>query len=148
MISIEREQVFPTPVEHGFQFITDIDNWRSYWPGLVRVDPGSLWRTPGDQARVTLRLFGREVELTMTLREFVPNQRVIYDSVQRNLPNARHERHFRPVEGGFSYRILVEYEPRAGIRGLFDRSAVRRGVDRAVQETLLSLERLLVPPRS
>jgi Polyketide cyclase / dehydrase and lipid transport len=144
MINIERERVFPVTVERGFQFITDIANWRSYWPGLVRVDPGSLWRTPADQARLTLRLFGREVELTMTLHEFVRNQRVIYDSVQRGLPNARHERHFRPVEGGFSYRIVVEYEPRGGIRGLLDKTIIRSGVDRAVRATMLNLERVLV----
>ena len=143
MIRIEREQVFPTPVEQGFSYITDVGNWPSYWPGLVRVEPGSQWREPGDRARVTVRLFGREVELAMTLREFVPNRLVAYDSVQAGLPDARHERHFRPVDGGFAYRIVVEYEPRAGVRRLLDRTVVRRGIDRAVRETLLNLERLL-----
>ena len=143
MIRIEREQVFSTPVERGFSFITDVRNWPAYWPGLVRVEPDSRWGTPGDRARLVLRLFGREVELAMTLREFVPNRFVAYDSVQAGLPNARHERHFQPVEGGFAYRIVVEYEPRTGLRSLLDRTVVRRGIDRAVRETLLNLERVL-----
>ena len=144
MIRIERERVFPVPVERGFAIITDVSNWPSYWPGLVRVEPESRWGTPGDEARVILRLFGREVELAMTLREFVPNQLVAYDSVQAGLPNAHHERHFRPVDGGFVYRIVVEYEPRKAPRGLLDRTVVRRGIDRAVRETMLNLERVLV----
>jgi hypothetical protein len=145
MIRVERERVFPTPVERGFAVITDVGNWPSYWPGLVRVDPESRWDAPGDQARLTLRLLGREVELEMTLREFAPNQFVAYDSVQAGLPNAHHERHFRPVDGGFAYRIVVEYEPRRGPRGVLDRTVVRRGIDRAVRETMLNLERVLTP---
>ena len=145
MIRIEREQVFPTTVERGFSFITDVGNWPSYWPGIVRVDPESRWATPGDQARLTLRLFGREVELAMTLREFVPNELVAYDSVQAGLPNAYHERHFRPVDSGFAYRIVVEYAPRTGPRRLLDGTVIRRGIDRAVRETLRNLERVLRP---
>ena len=143
MIRIEHERTFTTPVERGFSIITDVANWPSYWPGLLRVEPESRWREPGDQARLILRLLGREVELAMTLREFVPNRLVAYDSVQAGLPNAYHERHFQPVDDGFAYRIVVEYEPRGGPRGLLDRTVVRRGIARAVRETLLNLERVL-----
>ena len=145
MTLIEREQVFPTPVERGFSFITDVGKWPSYWPGLVRIEPESHWGTPGDQARVIVRLFGRDVELALTLREFVPFQIVPYDSVQAGLPDAHHERHFRPVDGGFAYRILVEYEPRTLPLGLLDRTVIRRGIARAVRETMLNLERVLAP---
>lgn len=143
MVRVEREQLFPTPLERGFDAITDIANWPAYWPGLVRVQPGSRWGTAGDRARLILRLLGREVELDMTLRELVPNRLVAYDSVQAGLPDARHERHFRQVEGGFAYRVVVEYEPRGGLRGLLDRTIVRRGVDRAVRRTLVNLEAML-----
>jgi hypothetical protein len=146
MIRIEREQVFPVSVERGFSTITDIGNWPAYWPGLVRVEPESRWGTPGDRTRLLLRLLGRKVELAMTLREFMPNHLVVYDSVQAGLPDARHERHFRPDDAGFAYRIVVEYEPRPGLRGLLDRTVVRRGIDRAVRSTMLNLERLLRPP--
>ena len=143
MIRIEHERVFQTPIEEGFSAITDITNWPSYWPGLVRVEPESRWRTPGDQASVILRLLRREVDLAMTLREFTPNRLVIYRSIQAGLPDADHERHFRPVDGGFSYHIVIEYEPRRGARGLLDRTFVRRGIDQAVRQTMLNLERLL-----
>jgi hypothetical protein len=148
MIRIEQERVFRKPVEQGFSAITDVDNWPHYWPGLVRIDPESRWQSPGDQARLTLRLLGREVELRMTLREFVRNRLVTYESSQRGLPDAAHERHFKPVDGGFSYRIVIEYEPRGGPRGLLDRTLVRRGIDRAVRQTMVNLERFLaeLPP--
>jgi hypothetical protein len=143
MIRIERERIFRVPVERGFSFITDIGNWPSYWPGLVRVEPESRWRTPGDEARLIVRLLGRDVRLVMTLRDFVPNQLVSYKSIQTGLPSAHHERHFRSRDDGFAYRIVVEYEPRPGPRGLLDRTVIRRGVTRAVRKTMLNLEREL-----
>jgi len=153
MIRVERERVFPTPVEHGFSVITDVGNWPAYWPGLVRVEPESHWGTPGDQARLILRLLGREVGLAMTLRRFVPNQLVAYDSVQAGLPDAYHERHFRSVDDGFAYRIVVELQPRGGVRRLVDRLVVARAVERTARETLDNLERRFAkgtdaPPRS
>jgi hypothetical protein len=137
---VEREQTFGVSVQEGFAFITDPANWPRYWPGLVRVEPGSRWSEPGDEARVVTKLLGREVELHMTLHRFEPNRLVDYDSSQRGLPDARHQRHFTAAEGGgFRYRLVVDYEPRLGLRGLYDRMLVRRGIDRALRQTLDNL---------
>lgn len=146
---VERERTFGVTVEQGFAFITDPANWPRYWPDLVRVEPGSRWREPGDEARVVTKLLGREVELHMTLRRFEPNRLVEYDSRQAGLPDARHERHFVAAEGGgFRYRLVVEYEPRSGLRGGYDRTLVRRGIDRALRQTLDNLESALGSPAS
>ena len=140
---IEHEHSFSVAVEDGFALITEPANWARYWPGLVRVEPGSRWSEPGDEARVVTRLLGREVELHMTLRRFETNRLVEYESRQRGLPNARHERHFVPNDGGFRYRLVVEYEPRSGLRGLYDRTLVRRGVERVLRRTTANLEATL-----
>ena len=54
---------FAIPLRDGFDYIAEPGNWPEYWPGLLRVQPGSLWRAPGDHARVVMRLLGRNVEL-------------------------------------------------------------------------------------
>jgi hypothetical protein len=143
-VRVEREQVFAADLGPAFARITDIAVWPSFWPGLVRVEPGSRWVEPGDRARLVMRLLGRDVPLELTLRELVPSRFVAYDSVQAGLPAARHERHFSPSPGGFAYRILVEYEPRRGLRGVLDRTVVRRATARAVRQTMTNLERLLL----
>jgi hypothetical protein len=140
---VEHEHEFGVPVDQGFAFITDMTNWPRYWPGLLRVEGGSRWREAGDEARVVTRLIGREVELHMTLRRFEPNSFVAYESRQPGLPDARHERHFILTGGGFRYRLVVEYEPRRGMRGLYDRVLVRRGVVRALRQTTANLDGLL-----
>ena len=56
---------FATPLRNGFDYIVERRNWPEYWPGLIRVQPGSRWRTSGDRARVMMRLLGRTVELEM-----------------------------------------------------------------------------------
>ena len=131
---------FAIPLRDGFDYIAEPRNWPEYWPGLIRVQPGSRWRAPGDRARVAMRLLGRIVELEMTLRTFDPYRLIEYTSVQRGLPDARHERHFSAVGDGFQCRLAVEFEPRAGLLGALDRKLVRRAVERALQRPIANLD--------
>jgi hypothetical protein len=144
LIRIEHQDHFPVSVETGFAFITDLANWPAYWPGFVRTEAGSRWTAPGDETRIVVELLGRETELRLTMRRLEPNRLVEYESVQPGLPDARHERHFTPSgSDGFDYRLVVEYEPRGGIRGLYDRLVFRRGVERALRRTTANLQAAL-----
>ena len=71
---IEREHEFDVPLAAGFEYVTNLANWPSYWPNIVRVEPGSRWAVPGDEARIVVKLLGRKVELRMTLRRFEPRR--------------------------------------------------------------------------
>jgi uncharacterized protein YndB with AHSA1/START domain len=137
---LELTRRFPVPLREGFDYIVDPSHWPAYWPDLIRVQPGSRWREPGDRAGVVMRLLGRAVELEMTLRVFEPYRLVAYDSVQRGLPDVRHERGFAAAGDGFEYRLAVEFEPRPGLRGVVDRQFVRRAVERTLRRTLANLE--------
>jgi Polyketide cyclase / dehydrase and lipid transport len=138
---VEAAHRYDVPVERGFAFITNTANWSKFWPGYVRLEEGSSWGASGDTARLTTRLLGRERVLTMTITSFEPDRLVTYTSTQLGLPDASHERHFEPDDGGFTYRLVVEYEPRAGIAGVFDRFLLDRGIRRAFQSTFAALER-------
>ena len=148
MRRVEATHRFDVPVETGFAYITDTANWSEYWPGYVRLEDGSSWGGVGDTARLLTRLLGRERLLTMTITRFEPNRLVTYSSTQPGLPDAAHERHFEPDGAGFVYRLVVEYEPRRGIGGLFDRFLLARGVRRAFRQTFAALERELPPSAS
>jgi Polyketide cyclase / dehydrase and lipid transport len=141
VIRIEVAHPLAIGLREGFDYMTDPANWPEYWPGLVRVEPGSQWSAPGDRARLVLRLLGRPTEMTMTLGRIAPYRLVEYTSTQRGLPDARHERHFADDgRGGLAYRLVVELSPRPGLRGLFDRVLVPRAVRRALRETVTNLE--------
>lgn len=90
-----------------------------------------------------IELLSRQTELRMRLRRFEEHRVVEYESRQTGLPDARHERHFQAADGGFRYHLVVEYEPRAGLRGLYDRLVVRRGVEAALRRAITNLERAL-----
>jgi hypothetical protein len=92
---------------------------------------------------VVVRLLGREVELHMKLGRFDANRLVEYVSRQSGAPDARHERHFLPSGDGLLYRIVIEYEPRTGLRGIYDRYLLRRGVQRAVRQTMANIDATL-----
>ena len=51
------------------------------------------------------------------------------------------ERHFESHGDGFVYRLVVEYEERGGVAGLFDRLLLARGIRHAFQSTFAALER-------
>jgi hypothetical protein len=143
MPHIDARRRYPVSVEQGFDYITDLQNWPAYWPGLVRIDPSSEWSKPGDRARLTIHFLGRAVDLELTLQRFEPYQVVEYTSVQQGLPDVRHARLFAAAADGFDYGIVVDYEPRPGLRGLFDRVVLPRGISRAVEQTLRNLEPVL-----
>jgi uncharacterized protein YndB with AHSA1/START domain len=140
---IEGTHRYAAPVERAFAFITDVANWPRFWPGYVRLEPGSSWGAQGDTARLVTRILGRERTLTMTITDFEPNRLVAYTSTQPGLPDARHERHFEPDDGAFTYRLVVEVEPRSGLRGVLDRVVLPRGIRRAYASTFAALEREL-----
>ena len=140
---VEAAHRYDVPVERGFAYITDTANWPRFWPGYVRLEEGSRWGAPGDTARLITRLLGRDRELTMTITEFEPNRLVTYTSTQPGLPDAAHERHFEQDGDGFVYRLVVEYEPRGGIAGVFDRFLLERGIRRAFESTFAALDREL-----
>ena len=141
---VEASHRFDVPVQRGFAFITDTSNWPRFWPGYVRLEEGSRWEASGDEARLVTRLVGRERLLTMRITAFEPNRLVTYTSAQPGLPHAAHARHFTPDGDGFVYGLVVEYEPRGGIAGLFDRLLLPREIRRAFQLTFQALERELM----
>lgn len=140
MERVEAARRYDVPVERGFGFIANPANWSQFWPGYVRLEEGSRWGTSGDTARLVTRLLGRERELTMTITTFEPNRLVTYTSTQSGLPDASHERHFEPDGDGFVYRLVVVYEPRGGLAGVFDRLLLARGIRRAFARTFVALE--------
>lgn len=143
MERVEAAHRYDVPVERGFAFVTDTANWPTFWPGFVRLEEGSRWEAVSDTARLVTRLLGRDRELAMTITRFEQNRLVMYTSRQPGLPDARHERHFERDTDGFVYRLVVEYEPRGGLSGLFDRFLLARGIRRAFEQTFAALDREL-----
>jgi uncharacterized protein YndB with AHSA1/START domain len=140
---IEGAHRYEVPVERGFAFVTDTANWPRFWPGYVRLEPGSSWGARGDTAKLVTRILGRERTLTMTVTDFEPNRLVAYTSTQTGLPDARHERHFEAQGNGFVYRLVVDVEARRGLRGVLDRVVLACGIRRAFDSTFTALEREL-----
>jgi hypothetical protein len=138
-VRLELEREFPVGVGDGFAYITDPGRWADYWPRFVRLAPATRWAAPGDRAAVTLKMLGREVELRMTLARLERDRLVEYTSEQHGLPAARHQRLFEPRGSRFGYRIVVEYTPRPGWRGVYDRTLVRRAILRTMRDTLTNL---------
>jgi uncharacterized protein YndB with AHSA1/START domain len=140
MKRISATRRYDVPVERAFAFVTNPENWWKFWPGFVRLEPGSRWNASGDEARLVIRLLGRERELTLTLTTFEPNRLVAYTSTQPGLPDACHERHFEPEGDGFLYRLVVEYEPRASLAWIFDATVLPRAIRRTFTQTFAALE--------
>jgi polyketide cyclase/dehydrase/lipid transport protein len=150
MVRIEVSHTFPVSIAEAFAYITDMENWPEYWPDFIRIEnpAAARWSSPGDKATVVIKLLNRERALNMELEEFQKHARVTYVSRQRGLPDVRHERHFKAAPAGCEYRLVVEYQPRQGIAGLFDRLVVKRSVEQAMRKTVHNLDRVLQQRRA
>ncbi len=144
-LRIEVIQTFGVSVAEAFAYITDMKNWPEYWPGFVRLDnaAAATWSSPGDKATVVIELLNRERALNLELEAFRKDEYVTYVSRQRGLQDVHHERHFEAASGGCRYLLVVDYEPRRGLAGLYDRTILRRAVERALRQTTRTLSRLL-----
>ena len=144
MVRIEVSHTFPVPGSEAFAYITDMRNWPAYWPDFIRIENPSeaKWSKPSDKATVVIKLLNRERALNMEMKEFQKDVRVSYVSRQQGLPDVSHERHFKAVPAGCEYRLVVEYEPRQGFTGLFDRLLVKGSVERAMRKTVQNLDRV------
>lgn len=92
---------------------------------------------------VVIRLLSRETELRIKLEEFVKNLNVKYVSKQDGLPDIHHERYFESTPNGCNFRLIMRYEPRSGIKGLFDRYILKKSIIRAIHKTLSNQDRML-----
>lgn len=144
MRRVEVERVLPVGRSEGFDYITDVQNWQTYWPHVVEVrNPATTsWAQRGDRATVVVESRGKPVEMSLELDELVPYERVMYRSVQPELPEFWHERHFGERDGQLDYMLVIEFEPRSGINGLIDRLIVARAVRQSLETTLDNLERI------
>jgi hypothetical protein len=144
MIRIEVIHTFSVPVSEAFEYITDMRNWPEYWPNFIRIGNPSeaKWSNPSDKATVVIKLLNRERALNMEMKEYQKDMRVTYVSRQQGLPDVSHERHFKAVPAGCEYRLVVEYAPRQGFTGLFDRLLVKGSVQRAMRKTVQNLDRV------
>jgi hypothetical protein len=142
---LEVTRDLPIALSEGFDYITNVENWPEYWPKLVEIPERESvrWREPGDGAAVVIDVRGRPTELRMTLEEFVPYDRVVYRSSQEGLPEFQHERLFRDNGGRLRYTLVIAYEPRPGLKGVFDRLVLPRYVRASLVETMDNLERVL-----
>jgi len=84
----------------------------------------------------------------MELLEFQKDTRVTYVSRQQGLPEARQERHFQTVPAGCEYRLIVEYQPRQSLTGLFDRLLVKGSVERAMRKLVQNLDKVFQQRRA
>jgi polyketide cyclase/dehydrase/lipid transport protein len=144
MVHIEVRHTFPVSANEAFAYILDMTNWSEYWPDFVRIANPSeaAWSNPGDKVTVVIKFLNRERALNMELKEFQKNMRVTYISRQDGLPDAYHERHFKTIPVGCEYRLVVEYQPRQGFIGLFDKLLVRGSVERAMRKLVQNLDRV------
>jgi len=143
VVRIELSHSFQVSVAEAFAYITDMKNWPEYWPDFIRIETPSAegWSRPGDKVTVEMRLLHRSRALNLELEEFQKDARVRYVSRQRGLPDVRHERHFDAALEGCAYRMVVEYEPRPGLTGLFDRLFVKRSIERTMRRAVQNLEK-------
>ena len=143
MWQFDEAREYPVGRDEAFAFLTQPACFPRYWPRMrgVRHVKGD-WTKPGDQLEVDIHVSGALRTLHMTLDQYVPPHRLVYRSTQKGLPDARHERHFSGDANHCRYRLFIQFQPRPGLVGLYDRYIARLAVKRTLRVTLRNLDRI------
>ncbi len=123
-LRIELADTFPVPLEEGFNFLSDVDHWPYWHPGMIKIlgwrrqtvwsvlrraPSGGAWLEPGDTVFFTYKVLGHRSTGTAVLKE-IRKHEVMRSVVNIDgLPEMRQEFSFSAVgEGSFQLKVVLE----------------------------------------
>ena len=124
MATISYTAVLPVPLDAAFSFVSNPNNWPSFFQGMESAKVLDGWGAVGGTAQTTNKLLGRTVTSHLTLTEWEAPSRFRYRASQEARPDVDNLRVFEDVDGGTRLRGTTTVTPREGLSGLTDRVAL------------------------
>lgn len=115
------------------------DSWPDWFPGVVGVEVDATYPEVNSSAQVTFQAAGTTFDLTLTVLEYLPGERVVYDLQGM----ARGQASFGIVADNGEQWVdgVIEYELPGGVLGrIADRAIVEQRVADSLQQALLNLK--------
>jgi hypothetical protein len=113
-------QRFASSLRRGCDYSTDLQRQPERWPGLI--DLAFSLAPVGAGRHGTSDAWGAQTAGEVQLRRIDPYRLIEYTSVERGLPAARRERRLAKARAGNDDTIVVDFQPRDGLRPPVDRS--------------------------
>ncbi len=108
-MKIERTITTDRPIEQVFAYLSDFTNTTEWDPGTVRTELESGDGGIGSSYHNVSTFMGRETELTYTVVELIPNERISLRGVNKTV-TAQDTMSFRPVNGGTEVSYAADFE--------------------------------------
>ncbi|CAN5295309.1 SRPBCC family protein [soil metagenome] len=140
---LERTIPADKPVERVFDYLSDFTTTTEWDPGTVRTVRVSGDGGVGTTYRNTSKFAGRETELTYTVLELVPEEKIVLKGENKSV-TAHDTMTFTPTNGGTEVRYVAEFDFRIAnpVVGLLMRPFLKKLGDDAEQGMREALARL------
>ena len=143
VITVQRTVVTDHPVEAVYAYLRDFENAVEWDAGTVACRRTSGDGGVGSEYLNTSRFLGRETELTYTLKDLVPDERVVLVGRNATVTSTdRIEIMPRPTGSEVVYTATFEFKGAARLLIPFLRMPIRRLADHAEDSLTAALGRL------
>ena len=140
---LERTIPADKPVDRVFDYLSDFTTTTEWDPGTVRTVRVSGDGGVGTTYRNTSKFAGRETELTYTVLELVPGEKIVLKGENKSV-TAHDTMTFTPTKGGTEVRYMAEFDFRIAnpVVGLLMRPFLKKLGDDAEHGMREALARL------
>lgn len=140
---LERTIPADKPVDRVFDYLSDFTTTTEWDPGTVRTVRVSGDGGVGTTYRNTSKFAGRETELTYTVLELVPGEKIVLKGENKSV-TAHDTMTFTPTKGGTEVRYVAEFDFRIAnpVVGLLMRPFLKKLGDDAEHGMREALARL------
>ena len=140
MAKVELTRHYSTARGDLFAYITEPDEWARWYNNCIAVRRSDAWTTPGDEADLTFRLVGRDIDVSMELREYVPGEHTRVRVRAEGLPDVVQTWDLENADGGTSMSVVLETEESTSFFGkVIDRFLMPKTIERDLARSLDNL---------
>ncbi len=145
MPRIEKTIEVEVPLEKGFWYIADGENWPKWYPSLKKAKRIKGKVGPSSVMHYIAEIKGKRYEFETRVVEWDPPRRYLDVSRFRTrlIKHYMHEGRFKPTKKGFKYTFILDYRfGPPGLGWLIERLR-KREIERSIEEALKNLKSVL-----
>jgi uncharacterized protein YndB with AHSA1/START domain len=112
---VERDIFVNVPPQTLFEYGMDATRAPEWYEGVIESTPDGTWPQVGGKAEQVYSTAGARFDMTVTVKEFVPNKRFVFE--MDGMIKGTYQWDYMPEGNGTRLKATVDYEMKGGALG-------------------------------
>lgn len=142
MARIEKSVIITATTQKIDEYAINAPTWPQWVAGIEAVHPDGVFPEKGGELKVKYKSAGMAFDITMTTREIVHGDHVIFD--MEGMINGSQHWQYEPAGGGVKVTCIFDYSmPGGGLGAIADKLIVERMNTSNIESTLANLKKVV-----